>query len=263
MLDVVALTPVGARVRGFRVGALDARAVTDLQHLLANYGVVILPGQDAGDDDFVEFLRSIGDVVFTTGETPVPGFPDLNVISNVGRATPPRSTFHTDTSYIHHPPDYTALRAVEVPAHGGHTLFTNQYTAYNTLPARLRDQLAGRTITHVVTGLELDEEAETAAEHPIVAIHPISGRTYLYLSTPTRCAHVSGMSPERAADTVAYLFQHSTRDSNVHRHAWSPGDVVMWDNRCVLHCADHTGVVGDRVMHRGMVAASHGGGPAG
>ncbi|MET0898351.1 MAG: TauD/TfdA family dioxygenase [Mycobacterium sp.] len=261
MLDVVALTPVGTRVNGLQVDALDERAVGDLQLLLAEYGVVILPGQEVGDHAFLEFLRSFGEVVFTTGETPVPGFPDLNVISNVGRTTPPRSTFHTDTSYIRNPPHYTALRAVQVPEHGGHTLFTNQYTAYDTLPTRVREQLAERTITHVVTGLDLDEDAETAAEHPIIGVHPISGRKYLYLSTPMRCAHISDMSPTLVADTVTYLFEHSTRDSNVYRHTWSTGDVVMWDNRCVLHCADHTGVVGDRVMHRGMVVASHDDGP--
>lgn len=256
MLDVDALTPVGARVSGFRVGALDPRAVTDLQYLLAEHGVVILPGQDIDNHEFIKFLRSFGELMFTTGETPVPGFPDLNVISNVGRTTPPRSTFHTDTSYVRNPPAYTALRAVDIPEHGGHTLFTNQYTAYDTLPSRVRDQLADRTITHVVTGLDLDDDAETSAEHPVFGVHPISGRTYLYLSTPKRCAHISDMSPTLVADTVAYLFEHSTRDSNVHRHAWSPGDVVMWDNRCVLHCADHAGVVGDRVMHRGMVATA-------
>jgi taurine dioxygenase len=53
---------------------------------------------------------------------------------------------------------------------------------------------------------------------------------------------------------VAFLFAHSTRADNVHRHAWRPGDVVLWDNGCVLHRGDHDGVVGDRVLHRGMVA---------
>ena len=90
--------------------------------------------------------------------------------------------------------------------------------------------------------------------HPIFRVHPVSGHTAIYMSTPERCAAVSGMSSQLAAATVAYLYKHSTRDANVYRHAWSPGDVVMWDNRCVLHCADHSGVVGDRVLHRGMVA---------
>lgn len=77
--------------------------------------------------------------------------------------------------------------------------------------AELRAELSGRTITHVVTGVDPGAGAETAAEH-------------------------------------------STAAGNTFRHEWSPGDVVMWDNACVLHRADHDGVMGDRVMHRGMVA---------
>ena len=54
--------------------------------------------------------------------------------------------------------------------------------------------------------------------HPIVDVHPVSGRRYLYLSTPTRCAHISGMSPQQAAEMVEFLFAHSTRADNVYRH---------------------------------------------
>jgi taurine dioxygenase len=255
MLDHTTLSPIGARLNDFRVDALDRPTADAVRQLLAEHGVVVFPGQDIGDHAFLRFLHSFGTTMFTTGETPVAGFPELNVITNVGRTTPPSSTFHTDTSYVRNPPAYTALRAVEVPARGGYTLFTDQYAAYETLPELIRQRLRGRTITHVVTGLELGEDAETAATHPVFRRHPISGRTYLYLSTPARCVGVSGMSPESAAATVSYLFAHSTRMTNVYRHSWAPGDVVMWDNRCVLHRADHRGVEGNRVMHRGMVAA--------
>jgi taurine dioxygenase len=183
----------------------------------------------------------------------VPGHPELNIVSNVGRSKPPRSTFHTDTSYVRRPPAFTALRAVAVPDRGGQTWFTNQYAAYDSLPDDIRDELQDRTITHVMTGLQLGPDAETSAAHPVFDVHPVSGRTYLYLSTPERCARISGMSAERSAETIDFLFAHSTRPDNVYRHTWSPGDVVIWDNRCVLHRADHAGVLGDRVMHRGMV----------
>jgi taurine dioxygenase len=216
--------------------------------------VLALPDQHVDDEGFLRFLRSFGPTMFTVGETPVPGFPELNIVSNVGRSRPPRSTFHTDTSYVRTPPAYTALRAVTVPRRGGQTLFSNQYAAHDSLPLRVREELAGRTITHVVTGVRLGPGQETSAVHPIFRTHPVSGRTYLYMSSPARCAEVSDMSAERAAGVVAFLFTHSTRDDNVYRHAWTPGDVVMWDNRCVLHRADHAGVVGNRVMHRGMVA---------
>lgn len=250
----IPLKPLGAIVTDLYVDQLEDHEVDVLRVLLAVHGVIIMPGQDIDDGGFLRFLRSFGETVFTVGETPVPGRPELNVVTNVGRSRPPRSTFHTDTSYVRNPPAYTALRAVAVPERGGHTLFTNQYAAYETLPLSVRNLLAGRTITHVVTGLTLDEQQETSATHPIFLVHPVSGNTAMYLSTPERCAEVSGMSPERARGIVDYLFEHSTQEDNVYRHAWAPGDVVMWDNRCVLHRADHHGVVGDRVLHRGMVA---------
>jgi taurine dioxygenase len=247
--------PVGVTVSGLAIGDTDDAAVARLGRLLADHGVVVLPDQELDDRAFVGFLRRFGALTFTEGETPVPGSPDLNVVSNVGRTSIPRSVFHVDTSYVRHPPAYTALRAVRIPARGGETLFTNQYRAFDTLPADVRTLLAGRTIRHVVTGVDPRPDAETAAEHPVFRRHPVSGRTALYLSTPQRCVAISGMDDDAARDLIGFLYAHSTAEDNVLRHAWSPGDVVMWDNRCVLHRADHRDVVGDRVMHRGMVAA--------
>jgi taurine dioxygenase len=254
-MNVELLEPLGARVTGLPLQTTGAREVAAVRGLLADHGVVVFPDQQLDDADFVTFLSRFGELMFSTGETPLENFPDLNVISNVGRAVPPRSTFHVDTSYVRRPPAYTALRAVAIPDAGGETLFSDQYRAYDRLPADVHDRLQGRTITHVVTGLELGADDERSADHPVFRVHPVSGRTALYLTTPARCAAVSGLDPEAAAAVVSYLHAHSTTADNVLRHAWSPGDVVMWDNGCVLHRADHDGVVGDRVMHRGMVAA--------
>src|ERR1700761_8060844 len=142
------LSVVGVAVAGLPLGDVDAGTAAGLRCLLAEHGVLIMPGQQVGDAGFVAFLQRFGELMFTKGETPVAGFPDLNVISNVGRSTPPRSVFHVDTSYVRCPPAYTALRAVTVPARGGETVFTNQYLAFNTLPPPVRDRLAGRTIRH-------------------------------------------------------------------------------------------------------------------
>lgn len=253
-MHATALTPLGAEVTGIRVDALDAAAVEFMRTVLAEHGVAILRHQQIDDNALLRFLRSFGDIQFTAGETPVPTHPDLNVVSNVGRTRPPRSTFHVDTSYVRVPPAYTALRAVAVPDEGGQTLFSNQYRAHDLLPDNIRDGLVGRVVTHVATGVTLDDGQESSAEHPVLRRHPVSGRTSLYLSALQRCASLSGMTADQSAETLSYLFAFSTRTDNVLRHRWAPGDVVMWDNRCVMHCADHSGVVGDRVLHRGMVS---------
>ncbi len=249
-----ALMPLGAEVTGIRVDALDAPQVAWLRTVLADHGVVILRDQHTDDDALLRFLRSFGDIRFTDGETPVPTHPDLNVVSNVGRTRPPRSTFHVDTSYVRSPPAYTALRAVTVPDQGGQTLFSNQYRAYDALPDNIREGLADRVVTHIATGVALADGQECSAVHPLLRRHPVNGRMSLYLTALQRCVAVSGMTDDQAAQTLRYLFAFSTRTGNVLQHRWAPGDVVMWDNRCVMHCADHTGVVGDRVLHRGMVS---------
>ena len=248
--------PVGVQITDLALGDLTTAEVRGLKRLLAEFGVAVFPGQDLDDASFLALLRKFGDLTFTQGETPVPGFPDLNVISNVGRQTPPRSVFHVDTSYVRQPPTYTALRAVEIPSAGGETLFTNQYRAYDTLPVDIQGQLAGRTVTHVVSGLTTTGGSEQSADHPLFRRHPISGRIALYLSTPERCVAISGMGTAESTEMIEYLYLHSTAEDNTYRHAWSANTVVMWDNGCVLHRADHAGVVGDRVMHRGMVTDS-------
>lgn len=251
-MHTTVLEPLGVRLSDVDLARVD---VDRMRGLLAEHGVAVVGGQALDDAGFVAFLTGFGDLVFTAGETPVPGYPDLNVVTNVGRTTPPRSVFHVDTSYVSRPPAYTALRAVDIPERGGQTLFTDQYRAHDTLPDDVRASLQGRTITHRVSGVDPGAGQETEAEHPVFRRHPVSGRTSLYLSTPQRCVAISGMSDEESAGVIEFLYRHSIAAANTLRHTWSPGDVVMWDNGCVLHRADHDGVVGDRTMHRGMVAA--------
>ena len=257
-MDVTTLKPLGAKVSGVAVDALDKPDVDRLRTLLAERGVLVFRNQHIDDDALLRFLRSFGDIVFTAGETPVPSHPDLNVVSNIGRNRPPRSHFHVDTSYVRKPPAYTALRAVTVPESGGETLFSNQFLAHDALPENMRAGLRERRITHVATGVILSGDDESRADHPALTRHPVTGRTSLYVSTPQRCVSISGMSADESRQTIGYLYALSTRAQNMLRHSWAAGDVVMWDNRCVMHRADHSGVVGERVLHRGMVTDAAG-----
>lgn len=229
------LDPVGVEITHPSVRHPTDAEIEHLRHLLAEHGVVVIRGQAIDDDEFAAFLRRFGQPVFTVGEVPVPDQPELNIVSNLGRRTPPRSVFHVDTSYVRRPPAYTALRAVQVSASGGDTLFTNQYRAYRTLSDDLHRRLAGRTITHVVTGVDPGEGQDHAAEHPVFRRHPVSGRVALYLSTPQRCVAISGMDAAEGERMIQDLYAHSTAPDNIYCHRWRAGDVVMWDNGCVMH----------------------------
>lgn len=241
---------------GFVADKIDLGTIGDgdadaLRTLVAAHGVAVFRGQQIDDAAFVRLLTRLGPMTFTPGETPLAHAPELNAVSNVGRTTPPRSVFHTDSSYFDAPPAYTALRAVSVPESGGATLFTDQYAAVERLPAELYQAVAGCTMRHTVTGLAGRDESRT---HPLFRRHPLTDRVALYLSTPERCNGLSGHSAADSERLIAALYEHSTEPAYHLRHAWRSGDVVIWDDRCTLHRGDHSATVGDRVLHRGMVA---------
>ena len=151
------------------------------------------------------------------------GYPDLNVISNVGRTTPPRSSFHVDTSYVREPPAYTALRAVTVPAQGGETLFTNQYRAYETLPDRGARPARGRTVAHVVTG---STSAPTRSPRPSTRCSARTRCRAAPRSTSRRRSDAwrsAGWTTPRPTEMIATCYAHSTPDGQHVRHAWAPG----------------------------------------
>ncbi|MEM6708651.1 MAG: TauD/TfdA family dioxygenase [Pseudomonadota bacterium] len=253
-MKVRTLDPFAHEITELSIASLDNDNLAELRRLATHDGVVVLRDQVVSDDQFVQFLEQLAPLTFTVGEQPVAAQPKLNVVTNVGRARPPRSVFHTDTSYVSCPPSFTALRAVVTPSQGGETLFSNQYRAYDALPAQLREQLATARVRHEVTGLTLNNSAETGHWHPLLRRHPETGQTALYLSTPERCVAVDGIDVSDPAQLLQDLYEHSTRAESLLVHRWQPGDVILWDNRCTMHRADHSAVLGDRVLHRGMCA---------
>jgi taurine dioxygenase len=218
--------------------------------MASNHGVVKLSQPLENPSAFWELVQSLGTPMFTTGETPVGDLPMLNVVSNVGRAVAPKSAFHSDTSCVQRPPSYSALFALEVPQQGGATLFTDQYEAAERLPRGLKEVLKNASVLHGATGV--DDATETL--HPLFRKHPVTKRFALYLSSPGRMKQLRPRINTRARDRIlTLLHQRSIRLHVKYRHEWAPGDVVVWDNRCTLHAADHSQVVGDRVLYRGMV----------
>lgn len=244
------LAPFGAEIRGVSVASLPAGSAEAITETVSRHRIVVFRNQSADDQDFVDFLRSLGKLTFTVGETPVPGVPDLNVVSNVGRTTPPRSVFHTDTSYVPVPPAFSALRAVTIPAAGGETSFSDQVAAAARLPARVSNWLRGRTLHH---SSMMPDGTPIGTRHPVLRLHPQTGETSLFLSTPERCGALDGVDEITSARIVWLLYRHSIRLSGLYQHAWRSGDIVIWDDRTTMHRAEHGGVVGDRVLHRGLI----------
>ncbi len=253
-MNIEMLQPFGVASQGKGIDDLSNDDIDALKTVLADSGFIVFRKQSVTEQGFVDFLARLGSLTFTIGETPVNGQPDLNVVSSIGRTLPPKSVFHTDTSYVQEPPAYTALRAVVIPEpDGGAFYFSNQYLAYETLPASVKQELSEARVLHVVSGLTLDEGVESQCWHPLFKRHPVSGRTALFLSTPARCQAIAGVEAGKARRILKLLYRHSIRQHRIYAHPWAAGDILLWDNRCTMHRAELVQTVGDRLLHRGLV----------
>ena len=194
----------------------------------------------------------------------------VSVISNIvegGRALGAlgayESIWHTDMSYNEEPPSASALYALEVPPSGGDTGFANMYVACETLPAELRRQVAGRRCRHdssrnsageLRRGMREVEDPREApgASHPIIRTHPVTGREALFLGR-RRNAYVEGMALADSEALLDALWAHATQVRLAWYQQWRVGDLVLWDNRCVMHRRDAFDPAARRLMHRTQI----------
>lgn len=191
-------------------------------------------------------------------------FPLLHVVSNLNEQGKPSGTvrstmWHTDKSFRPEPSMATILHAVVMPPKGGDTMFANMYAAYEALPESEKDFLEGKKVVHswelsrenIGRVLSEDEKRDAPPNsHPLARIHPETGRTSLFLGM--HASHIEGMSFEDGRAKILELEAHATKPAFTFRHSWRMGDMLMWDNRCLLHRADPNfdAATYPRVLHR-------------
>ena len=171
--------------------------------------------------------------------------------------------WHTDMSYNPLPPRASLLYALEVPAEGGNTGFLNMYAAYETLPAELKRAVDGRTCIHdssrnsageLRKGFQrtLDVRQTPGAVHPLVRLHPVTGRKALFLGRRPG-AYIHGLPVEESEALLDAVWAHATQERFAWYQKWRAGDLVMWDNRCVMHRRDAFDERLRRLMHRTQI----------
>ncbi len=170
------------------------------------------------------------------------------------------SYWHTDDSYMAIPCNATLLHPQELPGSGGDTRFVNTRAAYDALPEKTKTRIDGLKVVHTFASSRAggrlpnrteEEKRETPdVIHPLVRTHPDTGRKALYLN-PNRIECILGMARAESDALLDQLIAHATQPEFEYRHAWRPGDVVIWDNRCTMHRACEDVPEGQRrVMHR-------------
>ena len=225
-----------------------------LNRAFVEHSVLVVRDQTFTPDQMLAAVRLFGEV-FVQHNTrfALPECPLIHYISNQdkfpdGRRYIPGEGYHTDHSNDRMPPKATVLHAVQLPDAGGDTQYVNMHAAYEGLPAVLRERIDPLRAVHVYQSrhsarklMGLTENAKDrvpdAVVHPLVRTHPETGRRAIYIN-PIRIDDIEGMAEAEAQGLLTQLLAHATQPQYEYRHKWQLGDLVMWDNRCLLHKAN-------------------------
>jgi alpha-ketoglutarate-dependent 2,4-dichlorophenoxyacetate dioxygenase len=267
-----------AEIVGVDVRRADDAAFAEIVQAFEAHSVLLFRGQMLGDEEQVAFSERFGPLEKTlrTIVSQSRDLPEISNLSNVdvdNRLIPAgdkRNLFnagnqmwHSDSSFKRVPAMASLLSAREVPPEGGETQFASTRVAYEGLPDETRRLLEGRVAIHSFVysrGLVGDEllPPEHARQVPpvpqaLVRANPVHGRKAFFVGS--HACEIVGMSTAEARTLLRELLEAATRPERVYTHRWQPGDLVMWDNRCVLH----RGRPWDesryrRIMHRTTVA---------
>jgi taurine dioxygenase len=245
----------GAEVRGVDLRRPIDKAIRDrLNRDFVNHSVLVIRDQKLSAPEFLQAMQLFGDIFPQHNPRfQVPECPMIHYISNQDRFEDgtlyiPGEGYHTDHSNDAEPPKATALHAVKLPNGGGDTQFINMYEAYGALPEKTKKQLGALKARHVYQSKHSERKLMSVPEerrkvipefviHPLVRTHPESGRKALYLN-PIRIDEIVGMEDSEALLLLNELLVHSTQLKFEYRHKWKFGDVVIWDNRCLMHKAN-------------------------
>jgi taurine dioxygenase len=243
-----------------------------LHQALRDRGVLFFQNQALSNEQMDNFASYFGHPI------PEPAIPnpalDAAAVGQADLQPAKRATsvWHSDTTFVPQPPQATVLRAVEIPPVGGDTLWASMYAAYEALSAPMRDFLDGLTAIHTSEDLvrrsgiftadrsdALGQRDGAAVVHPVVRVHPVTGRKALFVNESS-CTSIVELTKAEGSHVLAILFEHVKSPDFMVRWKWTPNDVALWDNCAVQHYAvpDYTTT---RIMQRVVTAGERPRGP--
>lgn len=261
---------VGAMVGCESIAALGDQAIGQIHQAQLDHCVLIFRGHEKiSPPELIAFGRRLGELDFAPFTTTdrKREHEEIIIVSNVKDGGVPigvlgdaEVNWHSDNSYRDTPLSYSLLNAVECPPSAGETGFANMYLAFETLPAETKLRIKSLVIKHDLTYLSdgsLRRGYQHAPDpivvpgplHPITRTHPETGYHALYLGR-RRNAYIPGLELAESEELLDALWAHATQARFAWHHAWKPGDIVMWDNRCLMHHRNPFDPAARRVMHR-------------
>jgi len=265
--------PLGAEIRGVDLSKpLDAATQGKIVQAWHDHLGLLIRSQVLTDPQLIAFSKIFGELEMAppnkSGSHWIEGYPELACISNITKDGEPigslgngEAIWHTDMSFMEKPPTASLLYALEVPNQGGGTHLLNMYEAYEALPNDLKERIHGRVAVHDATYTSagevrkkfaefvgtVDPEQAPGARHPLVRVHPATGRKALYLGRRSGASNILGETDTALWDA---LWAHCTEGDFAWAHEWAVGDLLIWDNRCLMHYRESFDNGERRMMHR-------------
>lgn len=252
---------MGAEVFGVDLAEkLDDATFGEIHETILDHGAIFFRDQTITPDQQMRFAKHWGEVHLHPHMPCLEGHPGIiEIVKKEDDTVAFGGNWHTDQMFTDTPARYTMLYAKQVPQAGGDTMYANLYQAYDTLSDGMKEMIADlRTISQYdkkkkrpanMRPTEVDVPAPEV-EHPLVRVHPETGKKALYISYEGITRRIAGMTEEESRPILSYLLNHATRPEFTCRFRWQVGSLALWDNRRALHFPinDYNGQ--RRVMHR-------------
>jgi taurine dioxygenase len=267
---------LGAEISGVDLSVdLDDATVAALRGAWLEHLVLFFRDQDLSPARFLALARRFGEVVEYPFVRGLDEFPEvIPVLKLAHEHVNFGGVWHSDTAYLDVPPMASMLVAREVPPVGGDTLFANMYLAYEALSDGMKGLVDGLVAVNSSAKADAsrtredrmrdsgrrDAKTDYVAAHPVVRVHPETGRRALYVNV-AHTVGFEGWSAEESAPMLDYLFRHQVRPEFTCRFRWRPGSIALWDNRCAQHNAVNDYQGHRRLMHRVTLAGDKPAGP--
>jgi taurine dioxygenase len=233
---------LGAEISGVDLSKpLSPGAVQEVRHALAHNGVIGFRDQDLSVEQEIAFGAQFGKLYIHPVADLNSKHPEINPVYADEKSTRAYGEqWHSDASCDVEPPLGSILMLQEMPEVGGDTGFSSMYAAYDALSEPVKRFLEGLTAFHegghVFRRRWDPSKVYPNNEHPIVCVHPETGRKLLFVNEQYT-THIPQLRPDESDAVLQMLYRHVDSPEFHYRFQWRPGSVVFWDNRCVQHRA--------------------------
>lgn len=245
-----------AEISGIDLASLSDGDLAELRAVMCAHEVVVVRGQTlepAQQSTFSARLGPFGEVPFIATMDEFPEVIRVVKEADEGAAFNFGGAWHSDFSFQNEPPSFTILSAVDVPPWGGDTCFASMTAAWNALHEPMQIRLRALNAVHSardayspkmqalhtgMSGMQIvcDESANDHRVHPLVPVHPETGKEVLFFNR-AYVRDIENMPHDEAQSLMSFLHLHTTDVKFMYRHRWQSGDVVIWDNRSTQHVA--------------------------